>query len=561
VTNGKSKQIAFEQAGLGSVLKQNKLAVPANQRDYAWTDLQVTQLFQDLAKAKADGADYFLGAIVTIPSADGVLEVVDGQQRLATTAILLAAMRDYLRTRNEKILVESIDNEFLTSIDRKSRSRVPNLKLNIDDNDLFRHIIVGDPDLAVEARRRQSHELISSAYQMAQAQVRFIVSALDPKDHGDTLEGWVSYLEHGALVVLMRVPDTADAYKMFETLNARGLETSQADLIKNYLFGRAGERLPEVQTRWGYMRGALETEGDGDITITFLRHALIVLYGFLREAQVFDKVEEEVKSPQSAVGFSSNLEALANTYVAVSNPQHERWIGYPDQVRRAIEVSNLFNIRPARPLMLAIAEKFNQKETRAAFQYLISVGVRLIIASSTRTGSVEEALANAANQVYDGIINNTSQLKDRLSEVVPRDKQFQDAFKVARVSNQRLARYYLRSLEMHAKGEGEPYFVPQDDPVIITLEHVLPRKPEGHWPGFKAEEVSANVPRLGNMVLLRASSTQNLGNNPFFLKQAAYAASPYILTNMLAGIARWTPAAIDKRQERLAELAVKTWPK
>lgn len=560
MSTSKSKQIAFEQAGLGSVLKQNKLAVPANQRDYAWTDLQVTQLFQDLAKAKTDGADYFLGAIVTIPSADGVLEVVDGQQRLATTAILLAAMRDYLKTRNEKILVESIDNEFLTSIDRKSRSRVPNLKLNIDDNDLFRHIIVGEPDLAA-ARRRQSHELISAAYQLAQAQVRFIVSALDPRDHGDVLEGWVSYLEHGALVVLMRVPDTADAYKMFETLNARGLETSQADLIKNYLFGRAGERLAEVQSRWGYMRGALEAQDDTDITITFLRHALIVLHGFLREAQVFDKVEEQVKSPQSAVGFSSNLEALANTYVAISNPQHERWIGYPDQVRRAIEVSNLFNIRPARPLMLAIAEKFNQKETRAAFQYLISVGVRLIIASSTRTGSVEEALANAANQVYAGTIKNTSQLKDRLSEIVPGDKPFEDAFKVARVSNQRLARYYLRSLEMQAKGEIEPYFVPQADPVIITLEHVLPRKPGGNWPGFKAEEAGAYASRLGNMVLLRASSNHNLGNNPFPVKQPTYQASPYILTNMLASVTRWTPAAINDRQDKLAKLAVKTWPR
>src|SRR5712692_3174708 len=348
MTEGKSKQIAFEQAGLASVLKQNKLAVPANQRDYAWTDRQVEQLFQDLAKAKADGADYFLGAIVTIPRADSVLEVVDGQQRLATTAILLAAMREYLKTRNERMLVESINNEFLTSIDRRNRSRVPNLKLNVDDNDLFRHLVIGEPEHAFAASRRQSHELILSAYTQAQAQVRYIVSALDAKDHGDVLERWVSYLEHNALVVLLRVPDTADAYKMFETLNARGLETSQADLIKNHLFGRAGERMAEVQSRWGYMRGALETLDDTDITIAFLRHALIVLRGFLREAEVFDKVEEEVKSPHSAVGFSAKLEALANTYVAISNPQHERWNGYPDQARRAIEVSNLFNIRPAR---------------------------------------------------------------------------------------------------------------------------------------------------------------------------------------------------------------------
>ena len=70
------------------------------------------------------------------------LEVVDGQQRLATTAILLAAFRDHLRDNNEDVLVESINNEFLTSIDRSSRARVPNLKLNVDDNDLFRRVVV-----------------------------------------------------------------------------------------------------------------------------------------------------------------------------------------------------------------------------------------------------------------------------------------------------------------------------------------------------------------------------------------------------------------------------------
>jgi hypothetical protein len=359
----------------------------------------------------------------------------------------------------------------------------------------------------------------------------------------------------------MRVPDTADAYKMFETLNARGLETSQADLIKNYLYGRAGNRLSEVQSRWGYMRGALEALDDTDITITFLRHALIVLYGFLREAEVFDKVEAEAKSPHSAVTFSSHLEALANTYVAIFNPQHERWIGYPDQTRRAIEISNLFNIRPARPLMLAIAEKFNPRDTTSAFQYLISAGIRLMIAASTRTGSVEEALAGAAHLVHAGTIKNTSQLKAKLSDIVPGDTIFYDTFKVAKVSNQRLARYYLRSLEMQAEGEREPWFVPQDDHVVITLEHVLPRKPGGNWPDFKAEQATAYVSRLGNLVLLQASTNRNLGNFSFSRKKPTYSASPYILTNMVGQVADWTPAAIDKRQERLAELAVETWQK
>ena len=74
-------QIVFQQLGLGSVLKQYRLFVPPNQREYAWTDDEVMQLFRDFAKAIADDEPgYFLGTIVTIPRSDGALEVVDGQQ-------------------------------------------------------------------------------------------------------------------------------------------------------------------------------------------------------------------------------------------------------------------------------------------------------------------------------------------------------------------------------------------------------------------------------------------------------------------------------------------------
>src|SRR3972149_733483 len=95
-------EIGFAQLGLASVLKQNQLVVPPNQREYSWTVKEVRTLLQDFAKAISDGdtGSYFLGTIVTIPRVGGALEVVDGQQRLATTAIMLSSIRDYLRSRD-----------------------------------------------------------------------------------------------------------------------------------------------------------------------------------------------------------------------------------------------------------------------------------------------------------------------------------------------------------------------------------------------------------------------------------------------------------------------------
>ncbi len=109
------RQIGFEQLGIGSVLSRNKILLPPNQREYSWTEREVNDLFHDLGKAISDNApEYFLGSIVAMPRSPGVLEVVDGQQRLATIAILLAAMRDVLKGRvADKLLVESIENSII----------------------------------------------------------------------------------------------------------------------------------------------------------------------------------------------------------------------------------------------------------------------------------------------------------------------------------------------------------------------------------------------------------------------------------------------------------------
>lgn len=550
--------IAFDEIGLGSVLKHHLLAVPPNQREYSWGEEQVDKLFQDYARAINEEGPYFLGTIVTIPGDDGILEVVDGQQRLATTAILLAAIRDLLQSLGEDILVESIENEFLTGIDRKNRGRVARLTLNVDDAEYFNQLI--QPGQPSQSPTRDSHELLLGATEMAAKFVEGLVAQLAKSDRGDELERWVSFVEDRALVILLRVPDGADAYKMFETLNDRGLRTSQADLIKNYLFGRSGDRLPEVQTKWSYMRGTLEAIDEEDITINFLRHALIVLNGPIREAEVYETVQDIARSKPKAAKFASTLEELANTYVATYNPESEFWNGYPTSARQADKVFNLFNIRPLRALILAVATKFGKKRAGEAFEFLVSLGVRLLLASSTRSGSVETPLAEAAQEVYAGEITTVKQLKKRLNGITPSDRQFRNAFETAKVSNSRQARYYLRSLESVANSDNAPWFVPVDDPDVINLEHVLPRKPEGNWPSFSEDDHRAKATRIGNLVLMKYTDNSAANSGSFADKRTIYAEASYELTKKVGEAEDWEPSSIDDRQTELADLAVKAWP-
>lgn len=183
---------------------------------------------------------------------------------------------------------------------------------------------------------------------------------------------------------------------MFETLNDRGLRTNQADLVENYSFQQSDNRLTEAQQKWTRMRSLLEALEEEDITVTFLRQAMIAIRGHLRESDVYEAVQKKAKGQQSSIQFLMSLETLASSYMAIFNPENEKWNSCPDSIRRGIQTLNLLNIRSMRPLMLAVASQFNEKEAAEAFRMFISWGVRLIIASSTSRGSVEEPLAGAA---------------------------------------------------------------------------------------------------------------------------------------------------------------------
>lgn len=128
------------------------------------------------------------------------------------------------------------------------------------------------------------------------------------------------------------------------------------------------------------------------------------------------------------------------------------------------------------------------------------------------------------------------------------------------VSRAAFARYYLRSLEMAAKNESTPWFIPNDDRQTINLEHVLPEDPKGAWTEFDEETSKIYLKRMGNLALLLAKSNSDLGSKDFKAKKAVYKDSPYVLTSQIADAPKWGPTQIRERQKGLADLALKAWP-
>jgi len=161
-------------------LRAGRLRVPPNQRSYRWEDEHVTDLFQDLSKA-IDGEDYFLGTIVLTGTAGPIPEVTDGQQRLATTTILLAAIRDFFSERAKRKIVQQLESDFLSTIEYGSEEAVPRLALNTDDNQFFINAFLLRPEdrpTYNTADLSESNKRLLKAFQLAKRHVQDISSVM-----------------------------------------------------------------------------------------------------------------------------------------------------------------------------------------------------------------------------------------------------------------------------------------------------------------------------------------------------------------------------------------------
>jgi hypothetical protein len=551
------EQIGFAHLGIASVLETQRLRVPVNQREYSWEQEHVTDLFSDLLNGLAGNGSYFLGTIV-LTSGD---EVSDGQQRLATTMIMLVAIRDWLLSHGDETRAKGIEDRFLFQVDLKTTDIVAKLSLNVDDDTFFRQRVLARPKVRPAGEAvRESHRRLVEAYRVACERVEAFVGGYDAAHQTARLIEWVDYLQKQALVIVLSVPDHLNAFVMFETLNDRGLKASQADLIKNHLLSHAKERTQEAQQLWARMLGTLDTI-QPDLTVTFLHHYLITTEGPTKEREVFDRVRKITSSTATALDFLSKVANAAIDYAALYNPDHDKWNEYDTSVRKSIVTINRdLRVEQIRPLMFAVARTFSPKEAALAFRAFVSWSVRFLVVGG-RGGFLDRNYAVLAAQVGTKKIATAKDLEAAaVKDIVPNDAEFEAGFASALVSQSHLARYYLRALEKKRKGEPEPEWVPSDDAKAINLEHVLPENPGTLWPDISKDDALAYYKRIGNLAILQASKNSKMGNQGFSHKKPVLAASAYYWTSEIGKATMWGPQEIEERQKQLARAAVETWP-
>lgn len=539
--------------------------VPPYQRDYSWSEEQWEDLWNDVVELQSDRERrHYLGALVVEGTSDREFLIFDGQQRLATLSLLSLAVIDSLvamagdgiDSSNNAERGRELRNRFIGEKDPASLVESSRLHLNETDNAFYQDYLIQLKKPLNPRRLPKSNRRLLECF-------RYFVERLkelnELKNNGKATASLLSEtVARQLLFILITVDDELNAYTIFETLNARGLELTTTDLLKNYLFSRISvpSDLEVIQRRW---RSLIQIVGQARFP-EFLRYHLLCEQPKIRSQRLFKLVRDQTRTAQDVFTLLDDLESRGELFAAILDSNHGYWMDRPGAKPYVGEL-NLFRIRQPIPLLFAAWEAFSKEDFIRVLKLVSAISFRYTVVSGLNTNALEPVYHQAAKAVTDGEALTPGVVFERLKRIYVDDEKMRQDFALLEIDTRgqrkKLAKYILARLEQYTSGRACD---PDTDPG--TIEHVLPENPAEIWnETYPSENWEDGVYRLGNLTLLEASANRNVGNESYLNKLAAYDQSTYELTRQISRMApeQWTPDLVDNRQRQLAKSAAEVW--
>ncbi|KAB1651691.1 DUF262 domain-containing protein [Pseudoclavibacter chungangensis] len=545
-------QLDISLRGVAHLLRDQSLEVPAFQRNYSWSREQVDEYWFDLKAAlTTDQPFYFLGTVVLGRSASGAASVIDGQQRLATTSMLLAAIRDVFRDRGDVRRAETLQSLYLAAPSLLENRTQPKLQLNAVDQAFFEAHILRLRD--TPAQDAETRPALADAFARLSARLVDDVEGVGPKWE-DRLLRWVELLEKRTQVIAVSVTDDSDAFVIFETLNDRGMELSVSDLIKNYLLGLSREEIALAQELWVSTSRAIEETATSKEITSFIRQWWSSRQGATRERDLYKSLRSNVSARDEAVSVLREMAKSAPAYAALLDPDHYLWAELPAMAPRSVAVLLELGFEQYRPLAIAAMRKFPGTDLGELLASIVNWSVRGLIVGGIGGGSAERYYAEAAVRVSNERARTVEEVFRELDGMVASDREFEATFRERRVLRISYLRYLLRSLD---SGEA-----------ISTLRHgdsvpigFFPRTdPNGVWGDFVAEDDRKQLSaRIGNYGLFPAHLSAKVPSAPLE-RLAFFEAHDELRSSLGLTWDQVTPDVVASRQAQMAEAAVTVWP-
>lgn len=528
------------------------IIVPDWQRNYAWTTSHVETFWNDLVYFEArmppvPAGEYFLGSVVLVETSAHQHLLLDGQQRLATSAILLAVIRKFIKTFDVNAS-RSVQQRYLADMDYSTGQTDYKLTLNAYDRDFFRREILEYPEANYEPPTpvHASHRLIRNAKNFLTEEFQNKYEGLEPKAAFDWSMRIQNILMNHVTVIAVSSTDEDNAAEVFETLNDRGIGLSTPDLVRTLVLRRApGNIREDIVELWG---DVIEFETDTAIK-TFLRHYWISQHGDVKTQRLYREIKTHIiDNDVNSLAFSRELKDASEVYRNIMAARHDdREIEtlLHDIVELGAGAKILY------PVLLSIFKYVDTPEQTRIIRALVHLFVRHSVIAELENSRLENVIYRVATML--GANGDVADAIAYMAIAAPIDETVVAAFQRLTITHSSTRRYLLRRLEDVTRTTEE---LQVSSPARVHVEHIYPQNPRE---GERLDNHNQLINRIGNLTLLSSRLNMAIRNGNFGEKKLAYAQSEILITKALEEYDEWNAETIATRQTALADLTPTAW--
>ena len=591
------------------------LEIPLYQRRYIWdlesqwqplwTDIQRIAL-RVLANPQEHQRPYFLGSVViqqrsNEPGAVQRRTVIDGQQRLTTLQLLLDATHAVLMECGINEEAEQLDNLIRNKI-KSARPQFEKFKvwpMNIDQA-AFEEVMTAEPPIDHKSLVHSESRFVR-AHQFFTEQVRSYITAGGDQLQEPRAEALVIAMRESLKLVVISLEQSEDPQEIFETLNARGVRLTSADLIKNFLFQRllmeGEDDSAAYNTYWQTFESPfwerLISKGryvEPRLAIFLGQFLVSRVAEEIKVEKVFDrfKVYVEEETNLSTLEVLKQIHGIATMYEKIIEAS-EKPEGALTTIERFVYRVNAMDTETVKPVLLhlldpslpAIPNDEIDKAVMALESWLVR---RAVIRATSKNFNkmfpqlVGELMTNQRSTAGTFV---ESFLRQQNADATywPDDSTVRKSLVTLGVystlTRSRL-RMILEGIEDEIRNPAdEDAATPQQwcERARLQVEHVMPTSWRANWPLAEGETEDARkerINRLGNLTLLTPTKNAAVSNGPWFgdnpkkHKRALLSANTTFLMNRAlvdeTGTDGWTIKQIDERSDTMTDLFLRVWP-
>ena len=532
--------------------------IPKFQRDYTWEIEQWDDLWYDISVLRnKEESDHYMGYLVLQTGDDKSFKIIDGQQRLTTISIIILVVLKCLKelaehnidAENNLKRMEALRNSYIGYLDPVTLISNNKLKLNRNSDDYYRQQIVLLKELPLR-------NINSSEKQMRDCFNWYYDKIKKEFTTGEALAFFIDNLADQLFFTRISVSDDFNAFKVFETLNARGVQLSAADLLKNYLFSVVDDSHPhqseieELELLWSKVVGKLGNNKFED----YLRYFWNSKNKTVRKTALFKAIRKSISDKTQAFSLIRELYDVADIYMAFQNPEDDLWKG-KKEISDALGELKLFNIKQTLSLFIAAYRNLDE----GGFTKL----VKACSVISFRYNIIGGLNPNEQEDIYNTVaisINETKHFNlDDLKNIYVSNDNFETSFSNKLFKNtsrnHKIVKYIFSKLERYKYKNDIPM---ESD--LYTIEHILPESADENWGSFDTEAINRCVFRLGNLTLLEKKLNKEADTLKYADKQSFYGQSNCRCTSVLAEEFNvWNESNLSARQKELAKDAKSVW--